>query len=297
MADLEDQLRQYADQVESAVEPVAPRGEAASPRGRFPLLTAAAALLVIVAALAVWFARDASESDPAGVPDLIVEGGSTTSSTTTPLTQPPAVMIPVPDVGGLLQADAVDVLIKAGLNPMNIVQKEASEVPEGTVLRTHPVAGIEVEEAGTVVLIVSTGPEVVAIPDVEGLSVIDAIDALSDAGFTVVGATPPEEPHEQIAVGAVIRTEPVANQLVPAGSQVSIVVSTGVPQVIVPQLDGLFADTAIQTLRNSGLASVVVFEAVPAGSPQAGRVISQDPAAFEEVDAGFLVTISVGEAT
>lgn len=132
-------------------------GTEKSPWARYPPLVAAAALLVIVAALAVWFVRD--DSDPAGVPGLIVDGDSTPSSTTTPLTQPPALMIPVPDVAGLSQADAVDVLVKAGLNPMNIVQKEASEFTEGTVLRTHPVAGIEVEEAGTVVLIVSTGPE------------------------------------------------------------------------------------------------------------------------------------------
>ena len=82
-----------------------------------------------------------------------------------------------------------------------------------------------------------------------------------------------------------------------AGSQVSIVVSTGLPQVVVPQLDGLFADTAIQTLRNAGLDPVPVFEAVPVGSPQAGRVISQSPAAFEEVDVNPVVTIPVGEAT
>ena len=122
---------------------------------------------------------------------------------------------------------AVDVLIGAGLNPMKAVQKEASEFPEGTVLRTHPVAGIEVEEAGTVVLIVSTGPEVVAVPDVEGL----------------------------------------------------------------------VADIAIKALRDAGLDPVPLFEAVPLGSSQVGRVISQTPEAFEEVEAGAVVTITVGEPT
>jgi len=232
MADLEDQLHQYAGQVESAVGPVASGGKGTSPRGRFPLVVAAAALLVVVAAFAMWFVRNDSESDPAGVPDLIVEGDSTTSSTSPPPTQPPPLMIAVPDVAGLLQPDAVDVLIGAGLNPLRAVQKEVSEFPEGTVLRTHPVAGIEVEEAGTVVLIVSTGPEVVAIPD-----------------------------------------------------------------VVVPQLDGLFADIAIKALRDAGFEPVVVFEAVPIGSSLAGRVLDQSPVALEEVDVGSEITLTVGEAT
>ena len=227
MADLEDQLHKYADQVESVVGPVEPREGETSPRGRLPLLVAVAALLAVVAGIAVWFARDDADADLAGVPDLIVEGDSTTSSTSTPLTQPPPLMIPVPDVAGLLQPEAVDVLIGAGLNPMKAVQKEASEFPERTVLRTHPVAGIEVEEAGTVVLIVSTGPEVVAVPDVEGL----------------------------------------------------------------------VADIAIKALRDAGLDPVPLLEAVPLGSSQVGRVTSQTPEAFEEVEAGAMVTITVGEPT
>ncbi|NDH84674.1 MAG: hypothetical protein EBY65_07360 [Acidimicrobiia bacterium] len=40
----------------------------------------------------------------------------------------------------------------------------------------------------------------------------------------------------------------------------------------------------------------VIFEQVPAGSPSDGRVMAQDPAPFEEVEIGFVVTITVGEA-
>lgn len=294
MAELEDQLRRYADQVESSVGPAVTAGAKTSSRGRISLLAAAAALLVLIAGFAIWIGGDDSGSDVAGAPDLVVEGGSTTSSTT-PVTPPPPLLIAVPDVAGLSQADAVVVLIDAGLNPLSSVQREASVLPEGTVLRTHPVPGVEVEEAGPVVLVISAGPELVAVPDVEGLSVVEALNALRDAGFSVVGA-PAEEPHDMIGEGDVIRTSPAANALVLAGAQVRIVISTGVPKVIVPQLDGLFADTAIMTLRNAGLDPVPVFEPVPVGSAQVGRVIAQTPGAFEEVDVGSVVTITVGEA-
>ena len=40
----------------------------------------------------------------------------------------------------------------------------------------------------------------------------------------------------------------------------------------------------------------IIFEQVPAGSPNVGRVMAQDPEPFEEVEVGLFVTITVGEA-
>ena len=90
--------------------------------------------------------------------------------------------------------------------------------------------------------------------------------------------------------------EPAADQLAAVGSQVSIVVSTGLPTVTVPAVTDLFAETAIQTLRDELLDVAVIFEQVPAGSPSDGRVMAQNPAPFEEVEVGLVVTITVGEA-
>ena len=64
----------------------------------------------------------------------------------------------------------------------------------------------------------------------------------------------------------------------------------------VPAVTDLFAETAIQILRDELLDAAVIFEQVPAGSPSDGRVMAQDPAPFEEVEIGLVVTITVGEA-
>jgi serine/threonine-protein kinase len=131
--------------------------------------------------------------------------------------------------------------------------------------------------------------------DVEGLSVIDAVNALRSAGFEV-GSGQIEEASEEIEEGKVIRTEPVSGSLVPAGTQVMLVVSTGLPTVVVPAVTQVFADTAIQSLRNSLLEPIVQYEQVPAGSANVGRVIAQEPEAFVEVEVGSEVLITVGEA-
>jgi len=177
-----------------------------------------------------------------------------------------------------------------------VLTPSTSPLDPGTIIDQNPGAGVALAAGEEVEIIVSSGPEVVGVPDVEGLSVIAAVDLLRSAGFTV-SPDQLEEPSEEIEEGDVVRTEPALNTLVPSGSQVSIVVSTGFPQVVVPQLDGLFADTAITTLRNAGLDPIPVFEPVPVGSPQVGRVIAQSPAAFEEVDQGSQITITIGEAT
>ena len=200
----------------------------------------------------------------------------------------------VPSVIGSLREEAV-----ATLQEFQYVVTEvtaASPQDAGTVISQSPSPGSVLAPGSTVEITVSTGPEVMPVPDVEGLDVIAAVNALREEGF-VVNATQIEEPSEEIEEGKVTRTEPAAAQLVAVGSQISIVVSTGVPTVPVPSVVTLLTDSAVNTIRSEGLVvGGPIFVDVPAGSPSDGRVISQDPEPFEEVEIGFVVTITVGQA-
>ena len=200
----------------------------------------------------------------------------------------------VPSVIGSLREEAV-----ATLQEFQYVVTEvtaASPQDAGTVISQSPSPGSVLAPGSTVEITVSTGPEVMPVPDVEGLDVIAAVNALREEGF-VVNATQIEEPSEEIEEGKVTRTEPAAAQLVAVGSQISIVVSTGVPTVPVPSVVNLLIDSARSTILLDGLVlGEPIFVDVPAGSPSVGRVISQDPEAFEEVEIGFVVTITVGQA-
>lgn len=199
----------------------------------------------------------------------------------------------VPSVIGSLREEAVATLQEF----QYVVTEVTSGSPQdaGTVISQSPSPGSVLAPGSPVEITVSTGPEVMPVPDVEGLDVIAAVNALREQGF-IVNPTQIEEPSEEIEVGKVTRTEPAAAQLVAVGSQISIVVSTGLPTVQVPAVTNLLADSAIQALRNVGLEVVDIPGEVPAGSPSVGRVIAQDPAPFEEVEIGFVVTITVGEA-
>ncbi len=193
-----------------------------------------------------------------------------------------------------LQIDEVELMFDASPEIAEYtVVLVADLAPSGTVVEQL------VEPGGppfVVRLSVSAGPVFVAVPDVEGLTVRQAINILAEKGLSVFTVLL-EEPSDTIPEGHVIRTEPSANTLVPMGSGLKIVTSTGEAQVVVPQLDGLFADVAILTVRNAGLDPIPIFEPVSIWSPQVGRVIQQSPVAFEEVDLRSPITIIIGEAT
>ena len=108
-----------------------------------------------------------------------------------------------------------------------------------------------------------------------------AINELEDAGLKV---SVEERPSDDIARGAAPSApRPSAGKSVVKGSRVTLLVSSGPEQVAVPDVVGLSRDSAQDSLRGEGLKVVVREE--PSDKPE-DEVISQDPAAGTEVDAG-----------
>jgi len=91
----------------------------------------------------------------------------------------------VPDVVGMSAAEAANRLGQAGFTVVE--QTEASDEPEGTVLRTDPPAGTDHDRSEPVTVVVSTGePATIDVPDVRGLTESEARAQLSSAGFSNV---------------------------------------------------------------------------------------------------------------
>jgi serine/threonine-protein kinase len=76
---------------------------------------------------------------------------------------------------------------QAKLQAVQLVARQvdafSDTVPPGTVIGTSPAAGASVARGGTVDVQVSKGPQLVAVPNVKGLSLDAATAALSRAGF------------------------------------------------------------------------------------------------------------------
>ncbi|MGW7274835.1 Stk1 family PASTA domain-containing Ser/Thr kinase [Streptomyces sp. NPDC054864] len=94
--------------------------------------------------------------------------------------------VEVPDVTGDSQADATSELEDLGLKVEIETERVHSDEDKGTVVDQSPREGQKrLAEGDTVKLTLSKGPEMIEVPDVEGMSVDDATQELEDAQFEV----------------------------------------------------------------------------------------------------------------
>jgi serine/threonine-protein kinase len=179
----------------------------------------------------------------------------------------------------------------AALGLTGQVTEQESDQPAGTVLAQDPAPG-KVDAGSTVKLAVSKGVGQVSVPNVANFDVVTATSQLSTAGLAVTQA---QEPSERVDAGSVIRTDPAAGQVVPKGTSVKIIVSSGPPQVGVPMVTGLSESEARDQLQAAGFLASKSDVDVPFGAPQAGKVVSQSPTPGTPVAKGSTVSIIVGK--
>ncbi|MDP9387056.1 MAG: PASTA domain-containing protein, partial [Actinomycetota bacterium] len=92
----------------------------------------------------------------------------------------------IPDVAGTTYEEAAQLLAAQGLKAAR-AEAFSNDVPRGRVISTRPGAGKPVERDSTVTVVVSKGPDTVAVPDVVGKSVGEATAAIEAAGLQVSG--------------------------------------------------------------------------------------------------------------
>lgn len=92
--------------------------------------------------------------------------------------------IDVPPVAGRTVDDARQALEALGLT-VNIVEVESDSVDKGLVISQNPDTGATLSAGSVVELTVSTGPPGIEIPNVVGMRVREAREALEEAGFKV----------------------------------------------------------------------------------------------------------------
>jgi beta-lactam-binding protein with PASTA domain len=139
----------------------------------------------------------------------------------------------VPDVEERQRDAAVAAIEDAGL--VAAEQAEPSSEEAGTVLDQEPAPGSAVDCGSAVTLLVSSGPEQCAVPDVVGMTQADAEAAIGAADLTVGSATPTADSSP---AGTVLGTVPASGSEVECGSAVTLLVSSGPAQSVDPEQQG-----------------------------------------------------------
>ena len=174
----------------------------------------------------------------------------------------------VPSVVGLTLDEAVQRLQDEGFK--SDISSNPNPEDEGIVYEQDPGSGSMAEEGSTVLVMVSKGPETVAIPNAVGVTEAEARDRLADAGFTVNAVKVFSDEPE----GNVIAQNPDAGGQAAKGTAVRINVSKGTGLVTVPNVVGQPRDDAESQITQLGLETNTV--TVPSIEP-AGTVVAQNP--------------------
>ncbi|WP_440695678.1 Stk1 family PASTA domain-containing Ser/Thr kinase [Clavibacter nebraskensis] len=135
----------------------------------------------------------------------------------------------------------------------------------------------------------SIGPPDISptVPDVAGSTYSSAAGALEEAGLVPLER---DEASTSVAEGLVLRTNPGPGENVASKTEVDVFVSSGPPEVQVPNILNQDEGTATANLQAAGLT---VGEVVRQSSPTVpdGVVMQSEPAASQQVDKGSAVKL------
>src|SRR3954466_10129494 len=177
----------------------------------------------------------------------------------------------VPDVAGFSPERAVAAVRKAGFRP-RLDKQSSDSVAAGRAIGTEPVAGSQLDKGRAVKIAISTGPQLVTVPDVTGQGRDSAHAELAAAGFPVTDA----EQESSATPGTVLSQSPSGGTNVSKGTTVRLVIAKPAPEpaatakakakpapaavddrVSVPNVTGQDRDAAVSALDGAGLRSSV----------------------------------------
>jgi serine/threonine protein kinase len=148
----------------------------------------------------------------------------------------------VPTLTQTTYDSAQETLTALDLVPSQVAEY-SSDVPEGDVIRTDPGSGTIVAPETVIRVVVSQGPQPVAVPETAGRTLAEAIDALTAVGFVEGSQTRENSPT--VPGDVVLSASPAP------GTSVDLVVSSG--QVTLPDLVGTSLSSALATLASEKL--------------------------------------------
>ncbi len=198
----------------------------------------------------------------------------------------------VPDLIFISVDEAVEHARITGLVPRVVEHRSDPTVPAGHILSQDPPPGKRIKEGRFVNLVVSQGPEEMAVPQVTGVTLTRARSLLELSGLKL--GTMTSVPCDTVPVGRIISTDPPEGTLVARGSVIDLAVSTGeyLQKMSMPNLIGRSLEEASQILSEHNLELGVIEWIISSGVAE-HTVLLQGPQPGTDVDLGDTVQLGV----
>ena len=191
------------------------------------------------------------------------------------------IIIEIPDLTGSSQTEALNDLQNLGFK-VGIENSAHPNVPEGSVIRTQPVANTPTGPDTLVTIIVSVGPEAYPIPYVIDLETDRAIYVIEESGF-IIGQKI-EVNDDSVPIGFIISQNPIAGKKMGPGSSVDLVISAGPSLIELGDLSRKSLEDGSQILETLGLQYEIIEEfsedieegLISGTLPEAGEIVTPD---------------------
>ena len=157
---------------------------------------------------------------------LVAAGVNAANKKKSPISPPAATVVTtaaIPAVGSMTRAEAKVALEGAGFTLGGVTEAYDGTVAAGSVVSQSPVPNMTAKRGSAVDLVLSKGPEMIAVPDVVGMPEAEAAKALKAAGFRTQAV--PLEFGRDVPEDTVIEQTPLGDHAAAKGSVVSYVVS------------------------------------------------------------------------
>jgi len=175
----------------------------------------------------------------------------------------------VPDIVGLLEAEALNAIAEAGLVVGVVSHVVNATVPAGTVVAQDPAAGTAVAINTAVNYTIATGGATV--PNVIGFPQTLATSTITGAGLVVGTVTP--QASTTVPAGNVINQSPAFGTIVAAGSAVNLTVSSGAAPTIAATVTRNSSNNLVRSITSPSItpgANTLLVAFVSADAPPAG---------------------------
>ena len=202
---------------------------------------------------------------------------------------------PTPELAGLDKAGAVALLVETGLR-VTWAEDESrydENVPARCVLLQRPPAGTLVKRGSEVVVILSKGPQMLAVPDVRGTALQAARVTLAAAGLTV-GQTLTVYTGEDAGGGGIFATRPASAERVERAAPVDLFLALerSGPAYVMPDLVNKSYDEVRAFFERHGFRlGRVSYQVYPGVAP--GIVLRQFPPAGHPLHQGDVIALGV----
>ena len=138
---------------------------------------------------------------------------------------------PVPQLAGRSRREAELALAAAGFD-LGDVTERIDRAARGVVIATVPAAGQSLLQPAAVSLVLSAGPDAIAIPDLAGMPAEEALALLGQLGL--VAAPVKADSTSTLPDGAVAAQAPRAGALAPPGTAVTLTIARPRPATAEP---------------------------------------------------------------